>query len=257
MSSLLRSEPPFDYSASRYPVRDDIPEAHRRAWVRLAAPGCWWTGAERVALAAASRAAAACALCRDRRSALSPFQLDGEHETSPGEGVLPPAAVDTVHRIVTDASRLTRAWFEKLAAQGLSDGHYVELLGVVVSVLSIDRLHDGIGVAREPLPVPVPGAPSRYRPPGARPEGAWVPTIPSRAARGAEAGLYGGLPATGNVLKALSLVPDAVRQLGELSSAHYLPFKEMMRFDTQLRALQRAQIELVAGRVSALNECFY
>ena len=126
----------------------------------------------------------------------------------------------------------------------------------MVSVLSIDRFHDGIGVAREPLPEPGSGEPSRYRPPGARPEGAWVPTLPGRAARGAEQGLYGGLPA-GNVLKALSLVPDAVRQVGELSAAHYLPYKEMMRFDTRLRALRRAQIELVAGRVSALNECFY
>jgi len=31
----------------------------------------------------------------------------------------------------------------------------------------------------------------------------------------------------------------------------------MMRFDTRLRAISRAQIELLAGRVSALNECFY
>jgi hypothetical protein len=61
----------------------------------------------------------------------------------------------------------------------------------------------------------------------------------------------------GNVLKALSLVPDALRQLQELSAAHYLPLQEMMHFDTKLRALSRAQIELVAGRVSALNECFY
>ena len=252
----LPVELPFDYAGCEYPVREDLPEAHRRAWQRLAGPGSWWTGAERVALAAETRAAGTCALCRDRQRALSPFQLDGEHATAPGADMLPEVAVDTVHRIVTDAGRLTRAWFLKLTAQGLSDGHYVELLGVVVSVRSIDRFHDGLGLAREPLPEPVPGPPSRYTPRGARPEGAWVPTIPARAARGPEKGLYGGMPA-GNVLKALSLVPDALRQLQELSAAHYLPLQEMMHLDTKLRALSRAQIELVAGRVSALNECFY
>jgi hypothetical protein len=30
----------------------------------------------------------------------------------------------------------------------------------------------------------------------------------------------------------------------------------MTRFD-RVRAIERSQIELVAGRVSALNECFY
>jgi hypothetical protein len=255
MTAPDRPELLFDYTDCAYPVREDIPDAHRRAWVRLAAPGSWWTGAERVALAAETRVAADCGLCQDRKRALSPFQLDGEHATAPG-AALPDIAVDTVHRLVTDASRLTRAWFEKLAAQGLSDGHYVELLGVVVSTRSIDRFHDGLGLAREPLPEPVPGEPSQYAPRGARPEGAWVPTIPARAARGPEKGLYAGMPA-GNVLKAMSLVPDAVRQLYDLSAAHYLPLQEMMSFDTKLRALSRAQIELVAGRVSALNACFY
>ncbi len=256
MTAPARSELPFDYAESAYPVREDIPEAHRRAWARLAAPGSWWTGSERVALAAETRAAAGCSLCRDRKRALSPFQVDGEHATAPGADGLPAVAVDAVHRIVTDASRLTRAWFEKLAAQGLSDGHYVELLGIVVVVRSIDRFHDGLGLDWERLPEPVPGEPSHYAPRGARSEGAWVPTIPARAARGPEKGLYQGMPA-GNVLKAMSLVPDAVRQLHDLSAAHYLPLQEMMSFDTKLRALSRAQIELVAGRVSALNACFY
>ena len=85
---------------------------------------------------------------------------------------------------------------------------------------------------------------------------AWVPTISGRAAKGPEADLYDGMPA-GNVLAALSLVPDEVRQLFDLSAVHYLPHDEMMDFGSTQRALSRAQIELIAGRVSALNECFY
>ena len=33
-------------------VRDDLAEAHRLAWEHVARPGSWWTGAQRVELAA-------------------------------------------------------------------------------------------------------------------------------------------------------------------------------------------------------------
>ena len=57
-------------------------------------------------------------------------------------------------------------------------------------------------------------------------------------------------------MRALSLVPDEVRMLRRLSEAHYLPI-EKIPDPTCHRALDRMQMELVAARVSALNECFY
>ena len=54
----------------------------------------------------------------------------------------------------------------------------------------------------------------------------------------------------------MSLVPDAVRELQDLSASHYLPPKDIVRL-RQGRAIDRMQMEFVAGRVSALNECFY
>ena len=120
---------PFDYSAVRAasPIRGDLVEAHRRVWRQLAAPGTWWSGAERVALAAEVRAAEQCGFCAERRVALSPFSVTGEHDQGSG-GVLPDAAVDAVHRLVTDPSRLSRSWVEGLAQKGVPDTHYVELL---------------------------------------------------------------------------------------------------------------------------------
>jgi hypothetical protein len=59
------------------------------------------------------------------------------------------------------------------------------------------------------------------------------------------------------VIRALSLVPDEVRQLLDLSAAQYLSAPQMMQFGRDFRSISRAQIELVAGRTSALNECFY
>ena len=56
-------------------------------------------------------------------------------------------------------------------------------------------------------------------------------------------------------MRALSLVPDEVRTLYDLSAAHY----PMVRCATQCLTgvLNRMQIELIAGRVSALRQCFY
>jgi hypothetical protein len=241
------------YDSAPVPVREDLPAAHRRAWQRLAEPGTWWTGAERVAIAAEVRNARKCRLCAERRAALSPDGVSGKHDAL---GALPPAALEVVHRLTADNGRLSRAWFEKTLAAGLDDVHYVETIGVVVTVVSIDSFCRGIGVPVHPLPEPVPGEPSRRRPTGARAERAWVPMISERRATGPEAGLYGGIPRTGNVIRAMSLVPDEVRGLMDLSAAHYLAPNAMMDLSAGL-SLDRAQIELIAGRVSALNECFY
>ena len=108
----------FEYAGLGLPVPNSMRAAHRRAWERLATPGTWWSGAERVAIAAEVRAARSCGLCRNRKAALSPNAVTGEHARANG---LPAAAVDAAHRIASDPGRLTRAWYEKTLAAGLSD----------------------------------------------------------------------------------------------------------------------------------------
>jgi hypothetical protein len=244
------------YQEAGVPVRDDLPAAHRRAWERLARAGAWWSGAQRVAIAAEVRRAADCGLCAARLAALSPYAVPGEHEATPA---LSAPAVDAVHRLTTDPGRLTRAWFDATAARGLGDGEYVELLGVVVTVVSIDSFCRGLGVPPHPLPEPVAGAPTRARPAAARLEEAWVPMLPNRRHVGPEADLWGESPGgrTGNVIRALSLVPDEVRTLKDLSAAHYMTTPEMMDLRSPRHSLDRRQVELIAGRVSALRGCFY
>jgi len=173
--------------------------------------------------------------------------------------MLPDEAVDAVHRIVTDASRLSMSWLEKLQANGLSDAHYVELVGVVVATVSIDSFHRSLGLPLEPLPEPVDGVPSGYRPDSAVSGPAWVPWIPPGKADGPEADLYPGSFRTPNVHKAMSLVPDAVRAMGRLSKVQYIApaLVAAPGATTPGRAIDRSQMELIAGRVSALNECFY
>ncbi len=243
----------ISYATAPVPVREDLPAVHRRAWQRLAQAGNWWTGAERVAIAAEVRNAWQCPLCKARKAALSPYTIAGTHECV---SKLSKAAIDVIHRVVTDSGRLTEAWFEKTMASGeITDAQYVEIIDVVVAVVSIDSFCRGIGVPLHSLPEPEAGEPSRYRPATAQLEAAWVPMIPVEGVIGAEADLW-DTGRVGNVIRALSLVPDAVRQLRDLSTAHYVPRDRLMDF-TWGRSLSRAQMEQIAGRVSALRGCFY
>ena len=179
--------------------------------------------------------------------------VTGTHETS---GSLAPQLVDVIHRIRTDAGRLTRAWFEQVIGGGLTDAEYVEIVAVVTMTAGVDFYARALGIAPFPLPAAVPGEPSRRRPAAARRETAWVPMIAPEEAAGSEAELYGGGEFVPNIVRALSLVPDEVRMLRRLSDAHYLPI-ERIPDPTARRALDRMQMELVAARVSALNQCFY
>ena len=241
------------YAAAPVPVRDDLPAAHGRAWEQLARPGRYLSGAQRVAAAAEVRAAWSCSLCRERKQALSPAALNGTHE---GPGQLPKAMVDAIHRITTDPGRLSRRWFDGIREAGVSDGQYVELVGVVVTIVSVDQFCRGLGVASHPLPAPQDGEPSGVRPQGLCDGGAWVPMLDPRRCGPDESDLYPG-GRTGNVLRALSLAPDEVRNLKQLSAAHYMGPEEMADLARGTAALDRAQVELVAARVSALRECFY
>lgn len=243
----------ISYAHAPVPVREDLTAAHRRAWHRLAHAGNWWTGAERVAIAAEVRQARHCALCAVRKNALSPHAIEGVHDRA---STLPEAAVDVIHRVTTDPRRLTKAWYDRImATRTISDAQYVEIIGEVVAIVSIDSFCWGLGVPLHPLPEPQPGKPSRYRPATARLEAAWVPMIPAHEAVGAETDLW-RVDRTANVIRAMSLVPDAVRQLLDLSDAHYISMENFMDL-TWGRSLSRAQTELIAGRVSALRECFY
>jgi hypothetical protein len=241
------------YATAPFSVRDDLAAAHRRAFVELARPGAWWSGAERVAIAAEVRRAACCALCRTRKASLSPAAGCGPHDS---EGALPEAAVDAVHRIASDPARLSRGFYEKALAAGLGEGSYVELVGIVTQVVAVDAFCRALGAVPHPLPAPLPGEASRYRPAGVAAGEAWVPMIAQGRAGEAERDLLPGGRAP-NVARALSLVPDAARATRSLLAAQYVPIERVPDVTFSERALTRAQMELVAGRVSALNECFY
>lgn len=241
------------YDTAPFPVRTDLREAHERAWQRLARPGRWWTGAERIAIAREVRHAPECAYCREAGQALSPFAVAGSHDSVAD---LPAPALDAVHRIRNQANRLHEGWYQGLIADGLLEGQYVELVGVLATVIAVDEFRRALGLPVAPLPKPEPGQASQVRPIGAKQDLAWVSTLAPEDVGPDDPDLYAGLSAV-NIHRALSLVPEEVIGFFDLDTVQYLPDAVLRDFGREYRSLTHAQIELLAARLSALNQCVY
>ena len=215
----------------RFHVRDVIAGAHSASWQHIAAAGSYWTGAERVEIARQGRAA------RVQRS--EPPWL---RKLPDAEGSIPDVAVEVARTIGADAHKIDAAW-ARAKIEALGDAAYVELGSVVVTVSAIDAFHEALGLPHEPLPEPVAGEPTGERLATAVDAGAYVPMVD---------------PFPGpNVGRALSLVPSAnALFFGNVMAMYSSPDGGF--YDLEWNGpLSRPQAELLAARVSALNECFY
>ena len=200
--------------------RPDIFESfdHFNEW--LSGPGHWLSGAQRIDVAKATRAVADCPACRTISDALSPKSLDHQHQCVTG---LPPVVEVIIHRMISDQTRLTSADISSLSE----------------------------------LPEPKEGRPDHYLPVHLETDTAWVPMIPTDQVSPAEQDLWPGNRGA-NVLRALSAAPDTVRAWQHLSETMYLSLQGMAEMThAPNRILSRMQMELIAGRVSALNQCLY
>ena len=215
---------------------------------QLAEPGSWGSGAQRLAVAGEVRRA-----CYD-----AGIQEEPEDGGPPSGVALPDAVRATIRQLAVAPGDFTEDSYEEARNGGLSDEEYVELVGIVSRLTDIDVFARGIGVPLRPLPAARGGRPSRTRPRVARKEMAWVPTVPNLPEGGEEAAEIYGEDYRPYIVRSLSLVPDEMRRHLELEEAQYLPMKNVFVADYQHHeGFTRAQVELIAGRVSALNECFY
>ena len=243
--------PAFD--PARLAIRDDLDRECRIAWQRLASAGTWWTGEERLAIAAESRDAHACDLCRHRKEALSLYAAGGSHDS---RSRISPQMVEIVHRITTDAGRLTKKWLYSVLDAGVTEEQYVEAVGVIAMITALDTFDLSLGLPQRPLPAPRPGTPNRHRPAGAKRDLAWVSTVAPESLMAGDPDPY-KVHGMKNIHRALSLVPQEVLNFFDLDVALYLKDHEIRDFTQEFRALTHVQMELLAGRVSALNGCYY
>jgi hypothetical protein len=241
-------------------MRPALEAAQHQAWHRLGLPGTWWTGAERLAIAYETRAAADCAFCATRAAALSPLTVPGQHSVA--EPSLPAPAIEAIHRIRSDPGRLGEAWFLRLRDAGLGEENYVELVSVVAVTIAVDTLRRGAGLAPLPFPNAAPGIPSRRRPSGAKPGRGFVATLSPDDRTAEEPDLYLDHPGPrrrvgANIHRALSLVPNSMIHWWDVLEELYQSGPQMRDYGVEYRAISHAQIELLAARVAALNRCEY
>lgn len=197
-----------------------IEAAHDREWQRLAAPGTWLTGSERVAVARTARGGGA------------------------GSDISA-ATADAARRIHDEPATITRAWIDGLETDGLSRLAYVEVLGIVARLRALDTMTFGLGRPERRLPDPAPGEPSRTTVDGAGDEGGWVPTV--------------GPAGPPNALSAVQAEHDALHDLhGHLYlETRSGDGNTMGNFQVVRDGLGRSQMEFVAARTSLLNDCFF
>lgn len=148
-------------------------------------------------------------------------------------------AADAASLVAHRAATITADTVDELESRGVRREHYVEIVGVVSRVAAIDTFERGIGRPERSIAAALPGEPSCEVVPAAKRRAGWVPTV----------GAIG--PPT-----ALEAVPGEAAAQEELHGALYLSYADMADLAAG-RGLSRAQMELVAARVSYLNDCFF
>ncbi|MEX0943284.1 MAG: hypothetical protein WD002_12155 [Pseudomonadales bacterium] len=198
-------------------------DAVEREWQRLGSTGTWWTGKERVAIAAEYRAA--------------------RLQQKSTQTILSEAAVEAVHKIASKPHTVDQEWIQSCHDRDLAPFPMVELMAIVALLSAVDTYAEGIGVELRTLPEPEQVSPTetpaREVPDNARINAGWLPTVGRASAA-----------------VCMSAVPDEQAAWEDLHTHLYLSIDEMRDLDFT-KDLHRSQIELLASRTSLYNDCFY
>ena len=212
-----------------YSVPSEITKAQRASWETIARGTRHWSSEQRLDIARQARAAR-----RQRQELL--------FNRSYPDSLLSSTALEATRTIAAEAAKITRSWASTQIAE-LGPSAYIELVSIVVTITAIDAFAEALGRPHEPLPPPS----SHILEPTDNTEvtdiGAYVPMQDSWQGP--------------NVSRALSLVGSAnalfMSNVAVMYTGKDQDFGEMV-WDSPL---SRPQVELLAARVSSINECFY
>jgi hypothetical protein len=197
---------------------------------RLGVSGTWFDADE-------VRAIVARADARSRQRSSAPWH----HELPDSTEILRLSARAVIDRIASDPGSVDAGWAAEQIGD-LGEGPYVELVGTTAVAVALRLFADAVGVGVVPVVTAAePGEPSRDTPDGLGDIGAYVKMLEP-------------FPFA-NVARALSQVPTANATFYTLVR----PMYSAAGFDELVwkTPLSRPQVELVAARVAAMNECFY
>jgi hypothetical protein len=218
-------------------VRPDLVLAHRRSLDHVVAAGARLDGTRRRELAAVARAA-----------------FLAVEAPPPWARPFGDTLLDAVHRLTRHAGTLTDSWYRQLvgrepvpddAIDAIDELDWVEAVGVVCATVPVVAFARAAGLPVPDLPDAVPGRPTGLVADElATAQLNWVP-VAAPADRVAA------------VVQALSAAPGEWTNLWQLAAAQYMSDRQMDDPSWNRGTLSRAQMELVAGRLSAARQCFY
>lgn len=237
------------YADSDLPIRTKLSAAHEDTIGSFSQTGRWWNAQQRIAIVEHTRAARCEAGIQESTEPVVPSDA------------IPDAAARVARQVGVSTNSLDGSFVEQALADGLSEGQYCETVGLASRATNVDIFARAIDVPMRALSPPQSGDPSKIRPSSAMAEGAFLDTVPGgRRGKQDAIDIYGSNKVEGApfIYRALSLVPEEAQGLIKLGQAQYLEIADFMDLNfTYEPSLARAQYELVAARVSAINACFY
>jgi hypothetical protein len=209
-------------------VRDDLAAAHAASLAHVVAPGARLTG--------------------ERRRRIAEVAIDAYLTAEPSPPWVRPygdAALDVAYRLARHAGTITPDWYEQIVTEGLHPVEWVEIVGVVIAVLPPVAFARAVGNPLPALPAAVDGVPHGREADELAPARLNFVPVAAPADR---------MP---SVVQALSAVPDEWHNLWRLAEAQYMSDRQMDDPLWNRGTLSRPQMELVAGRLSLIRECFF
>ena len=154
-------------------------------------------------------------------------------------------ALDVAYRIARHAGTITEQWYEQVITDGMHPLEWIEILGVVIATVPPIAFARAVGLSMPGLPSPIAGEPTGREAEELAPAKLnWVPVA---------------APAdqVASVVQALSALPDEWENLWRLAAAQYMSDRQMDDPLWNRGTLTRPQMELIAGRLSLIRECFF
>jgi hypothetical protein len=209
-------------------VREDLAEAHQGSLAHVAAPGARFSASRRVQIGEVARDA----YLADRPS-------------PPWERPYGDPALDVAYRLARHCGTISEQWYEQVITEGMHPLEWVEIVGIVISTVSPIAFARAIGSPIPGFPHPLDGEPHGREADELAPATLnWVP-VAAPADR------------TASVVQALSALPDEWDNLWRLAAAQYMSDAQMADPRWNRGTLSRPQMELLAGRISRVRECFF
>lgn len=209
-------------------ARADLMEAYASSWRHVAAPGAHFTAQERLRVAAVARDA-----------------FLSNDPSPPWVRPFGDPALDVAYRLARHAGTITQQWYEQIITEGMHPLEWVEVVGIVIATVPVVAFVRAAGLPLPELPSPEAGTPHGRMADELAPATLnWVP-VAAPADR------------TASVVQALSALPDEWDNLWRLAAAQYMSDAQMSDPAWNRGTLSRPQMELTAGRISRIRECFF